>query len=74
MKKEWPQSHVFDFDELEFQLKQEISKLEKQKQIQNQKTIKDKFIYQNARLQAEKWVQEEEERLKKYVPKFKMKM
>ncbi|WP_258841361.1 hypothetical protein [Mesomycoplasma ovipneumoniae] len=72
----------FYFYELENKLKQEISKIkEKQQQIQNQKTIRDELTYQNLRLQAEKWVQEaeeglkrKEEDLKKFVAKHKIKM
>ncbi|MCP9306308.1 Mbov_0400 family ICE element protein [Mesomycoplasma ovipneumoniae] len=62
MKKEWPQTHVFDFLELEFELKRQLSKLEeKQQKIQNQETLTVKLTYQNARLLAEKWVQDEQE-------------
>ncbi|MDW2892599.1 hypothetical protein R7W54_01285 [Mesomycoplasma ovipneumoniae] len=72
----------FYFYELENKLDEEISKLqEKQQQIQNQETIRDKLTYQNLRLQAEKWVQEaeeglkrKEEDLKKFVAELKTKM
>ncbi|MDW2930475.1 hypothetical protein R7X80_01270 [Mesomycoplasma ovipneumoniae] len=72
----------FYFYELENKLEQEISKIEeKQQQIQNQETIRDELTYQNLRLQAEKWVQEaeeglkrKEEDLKKFVAKHKIKM
>ncbi|MDW2829958.1 Mbov_0400 family ICE element protein [Mesomycoplasma ovipneumoniae] len=72
----------FYFYELENKLEQEISKLEeKQQPIQNQETFSDELTYQNLRLQAEKWVQEaeeglkrKEEDLKKFVAELKTKM
>ncbi|WP_341513409.1 Mbov_0400 family ICE element protein [Mesomycoplasma ovipneumoniae] len=82
MKKEWPQSDLFDFDELESQLDDELPKLEeKQKQVQNQKTFRDEDTHQNTGLTYEELVQEWEEKwLKKdqddkfEPPKKKMKM
>lgn len=84
MKKERPQSDAFDFLKLEFQFKREIPKLEKQQQIENQKTISDEVTNQNRRLLDEKLAQierlerlerlikEQEEEFKKDGPKMKM--
>ncbi|WP_069096844.1 Mbov_0400 family ICE element protein [Mesomycoplasma ovipneumoniae] len=72
----------FYFYELKNKLKQKMSKIEKkQQQIKNQETIRNELTYQNLRLQAEKWVQEaeeglkrKEEDLKKFVAEYNIKM
>ncbi|MHA0291055.1 hypothetical protein ACXYWK_03700, partial [Mesomycoplasma ovipneumoniae] len=82
MQKSQDWDEFFYFYKLKNKLKHEISKIEeKQQQIQNQETIRDELTYQNLRLQAEKWVQEaeeglkrKEEDLKKFVAELKTKM
>ncbi|WP_337904883.1 Mbov_0400 family ICE element protein [Mesomycoplasma ovipneumoniae] len=68
-------TEVFYYDKLENQLEQDLSQLEeKHQQSQNQKIIRVELTYQNARLLAEKLIQDEddeEEWLKSEVEEFK---
>ncbi|MBG0730760.1 Mbov_0400 family ICE element protein [Mycoplasma sp. 'Moose RK'] len=79
MKREWPQSYVFDFQELEFQLEEKLSKLEKEMDNKDQfinKENKQKNTNQlnHSNSVWDKAKQKPEEEKDKNKKKLKMKM